>query len=85
MALLIDQSVNYAQIENLAKNAERKILQEVNLFDVYKGKGVEEGKKSYGVSFIFRDDSKTLTDKQVDQVMDRLLAEFKKELGAGLR
>lgn len=85
LALLIDEAVSYADIENIARDVEKKILQEVNLFDVYKGKGVEKGKKSYAVSLLFRDVNKTLTDQQVDKIMDKMIARIKKETGAELR
>lgn len=85
LALLIDDSVNYEEIDNIARNVERKILQDVNLFDVYQGKGIEKGKKSYGVSFVFRDENKTLTDKYIDKVMDKMVEKLKKQIGAELR
>ena len=66
-------------------NTEKKILSHVNLFDVYKGKGVGNGKKSYAVSYLFRDPEKTLTDKQVDKIMDKLVKQYKDKLGAELR
>lgn len=85
LALLIDQNVKYADIEQIARQTEKSILREVNLFDVYKGKGIEVGKKSYAVSFVFRDDEKTLTDKQVDKVMEKMIERLKSELKAELR
>ena len=85
LALLIDQDVQYDVIERIAKKTEKSILRKVNLFDVYKGKGMDPKKKSYAVSFVFRDDDKTLTDKHIDKIMDRMIDNFKKELGAELR
>jgi phenylalanyl-tRNA synthetase beta chain len=85
LALLIDQSVNYSAIEAIAFKQERKLLKELNLFDVYEGKNLEKGKKSYAVSFIFQDENKTLTDKQIDKTMDKLIQSFTKELSAKLR
>ena len=85
LALLVDESVQYSEIEKIARDIERKILREVNLFDVYKGKGIDPGKKSYAVSFVFRDDKKTLTDVTVDKVMSKLIARLKKDLSAELR
>lgn len=85
LALLIDKNVRFAQIRDLAAKSERKLLRSVDLFDVYEGKGVPEGKKSYAVSFILRDDEKTLNDKQIDKIMQKLIFTFDKELGAQLR
>jgi len=85
LALLIDQSIEYAQLENLAFQTERKLLKQVKLFDVYEGKGLPEGKKSYALAFSLRDESKTLTDKEVDKTMNRLMERFKREVGAELR
>ncbi|SHE40670.1 phenylalanyl-tRNA synthetase beta subunit [Mariniphaga anaerophila] len=85
LALLVDKQVKFQQIEELAVKTERKILRQVGLFDVYEGNGVPEGKKSYAVSFILRDDSRTLNDKQIDKTMKKLVAAFERELGAELR
>ena len=84
-ALLLDQSVTYEEIEQIARQSEKKMLTEVNLFDVYEGKNLPEGKKSYAVSFTFQDEHKTLTDKQVDKMMNKLQQRFEKELKAELR
>lgn len=84
-ALLLDQEVQFEEIEEIAQKQGKKILQEVNLFDVYQGKNLPEGKKSYAVSFIFRDDNKTLTDKQVDKIMKKLQTGFETKLNASLR
>ncbi|WP_423127579.1 phenylalanine--tRNA ligase subunit beta [Gaoshiqia sp. Z1-71] len=85
LALLIDKQVRFAQIRDLAVKVERKLLRSVGLFDVYEGKGIPEDKKSYAVSFILRDDEKTLNDKQIDKIMQKLIFTFEKELGAKLR
>jgi phenylalanyl-tRNA synthetase beta chain len=85
LALLIDKDIKFADIKNLAFKIERKILREVGLFDVYEGKGVPQGKKSYAVSFILRDDSRTLKDNQIDKTMNKLVTAFKREFGAQLR
>lgn len=85
LALLIDKIVTFNQIKELAFKSERQLLREVDLFDVYEGKGVPEGKKSYAVSFILRDDNKTLNDKQIDKTMQRLIAAFGRDLAAELR
>ena len=85
LALLIDKNITFAQIEQIARETEKKLLKEVSLFDVYEGKNLEEGKKSYAVSFILQDDSQTLNDKQIDKVMARLMDNFEKRIGAKQR
>ncbi|GAB5538022.1 MAG: phenylalanine--tRNA ligase subunit beta [Salibacteraceae bacterium] len=85
LALLLDEVVQYAELERLAYQTERKLLKDVTLFDVYEGKGLPSGKKSYALAFKLRDDHKTLTDKEVDKTMNRLLERFKREIGAELR
>jgi len=85
LALLIDKAVKFEQIKETAYKVERKILREVDLFDVYEGKGVPEGKKSYAVSFILRDDKGTLNDKLIEKTMQKLVDTFNRELGAQLR
>ncbi len=85
LSLLIDKSVQYADIEKLAFATDKKILKQVSIFDVYEGIGVSEGKKSYAVSFTLQDMEQTLTDKQIDVLMQKLIFRFGKELGAELR
>jgi phenylalanyl-tRNA synthetase beta chain len=85
LALLIDKNVTFQQIKDAAFKAERKILKDVGLFDVYEGKGIPEDKKSYAVKFTLRDESRTLKDKQIDKTMKKLLTAFERELGAQLR
>ena len=85
LALLIDKTVKFNQIKEAAFKVERQLLRNVDLFDVYEGKGVPSGKKSYAVSFMLRDDSKTLKDKQIDKTMQKLIAAFGREFGAELR
>lgn len=85
LALLLDKNINFSQIEKIAFNTERKLLKDVSLFDVYEGKNLPTGKKSYAVSFILQDETKTLTDQQIDQIMQKLLKNFEKELEAQLR
>ncbi|HSO88360.1 MAG TPA: phenylalanine--tRNA ligase subunit beta, partial [Draconibacterium sp.] len=85
LALLIDKNIKFSQIKDVAERTERKILREVDLFDVYEGKGVPEGKKSYAVSFILRDDKGTLNDKFIEKTMQKLVDQFNRELGAILR
>ncbi|MFV0365521.1 MAG: phenylalanine--tRNA ligase subunit beta [Mangrovibacterium sp.] len=85
LALLLNKSVNFGDVVELAQKSERKLLRRVDLFDVYEGKGVPDGQKSYAVSFILRDDEKTLNDKQIEKIMSKLIATFEKELDAKLR
>lgn len=85
MALLIDQNVKFGDLQQAAFQAERKLLKHVNLFDVYEGKHIEAGKKSYAISFILQDTQKTLTDKQIDAIMDKLRKTFEDKFGATLR
>lgn len=85
LALLLDVNVIFAEIEKIAFDTERKLLKSVNLFDVYEGKNLEAGKKSYAVSFILQDETKTLTDNQIDAIMKKLLGNFEGKLGAKLR
>ncbi len=82
LALLIDKQVTFAQIEQVARETEKKLLKAVTLFDVYEGKNLEEGKKSYAVSFILQDDNQTLNDKVIEKTMARLMENFQKRLGA---
>ena len=84
-ALLLDDSISFEKLRLSALKTDCKILKEINLFDVYEGKNIEKGKKSYGLSFIFLDKNKTLTDKQVDKVMNKLQNNFEKDFGAQLR
>lgn len=85
LALLLDENVKFEQIYNIAKQTEKGLLKDVNLFDVYQGNNLPEGKKSYAVSFILQDDSKTLTDTQIDKIMSKLQGNFETQLGASLR
>ncbi|MGZ9736299.1 phenylalanine--tRNA ligase subunit beta [Flavobacterium sp. GNP002] len=85
LALLIDQNVTYDNIYNIARQTEKALLKDINLFDVYEGKNLPEGKKSYALSFTIQDSSKTLTDIQIDKIMSKLQNNFETELGASLR
>lgn len=85
LALIIDKSVNYAQLEEIAFRFGKKILKQVNLFDVYEGENIGNGKKSYALSFILQDENKTLTDKEIDKFMARLIENYEKEAGAVIR
>lgn len=84
-ALLIDNNVTFEDIHTIAKQTEKQLLKNVNLFDVYEGKNLPAGKKSYAVSFTLQDEHKTLTDKQIDKIMDKLQSNFESKLGAELR
>ena len=85
LALLVDESVAFADIERVAYETERKLLKEVTLFDVYEGDKLPAGKKSYAVSFLLQDAEKTLNDKQIDNVMSRMIAAMTKQFDAQLR
>ena len=85
LALLVDNSVEFAQIEQIARQTENKLLKKVELFDVYEGDKLPAGKKSYAVNFILQDEEKTMGDKQIDAIMQKLIANLKKQLGAELR
>ena len=85
LALLIDKNVEFEQIEQVARQTEKKLLKKVELFDVYEGKNLPEGKKSYAVNFILQDETKTLNDKQIDAMMNKLITNLKNKLGAELR
>ena len=83
--MLIDKKVQFAEIDKIAYETEKKLLKEVSLFDVYEGKNLEAGKKSYAVSFLLQDENATLNDKQIDKVMQKLIANLQNRLGAVLR
>ena len=85
LALLLDQNITYDAIYNVARQTEKSLLKEINLFDVYEGANLGEGKKSYALSFIIQDNTKTLTDSQIDKIMGKLQKNFETELGASLR
>lgn len=84
-SLLLNASTTFAEIETIAKACDKKLLKEVGLFDVYEGKNLEEGKKSYAVSFVFQDVEQTLKDQQIDAVMDKIRVELEGKLNAQLR
>ena len=85
LSLLINQDVSFSQLEKIARSVNNSLLQEVNLFDVYIGDKLPDNKKSYAISFVFEDNSKTLTDYQIDEVMKKLIAEFESSVGAEIR
>ncbi|PKP24343.1 MAG: phenylalanine--tRNA ligase subunit beta [Bacteroidetes bacterium HGW-Bacteroidetes-2] len=84
-ALLIDNQISFQQIHDISFQTEKKLLKDVTLFDVYQGKNLPKGKKSYAVSFTLLDTEKTLTDKQIDKIMNKLQLQFETEIGAELR
>lgn len=85
LALLVDESTQFVDIERIAYQTERKILKGVSLFDVYEGKNLEPGKKSYAVNFVLQDDTRTLNDKQIDAIMAKLEQNICRQLGAKVR
>ena len=85
LALLVDNNVEFAQIEQIARQTEKKLLKKVELFDVYEGDKLPAGKKSYAVNFILQDEEKTMGDKQIDAIMQKLITNIKKQLNAELR
>ena len=85
LALLVDKTVTFDTIYNIALQTEKSLLKNINLFDVYQGKNLPEGKKSYAVSFMLQDNSKTLTDDQIDKIMNKLQKNIESEVGAILR
>jgi phenylalanyl-tRNA synthetase beta chain len=85
LALLLDKNVKFTDVKEIALRYGKKQLREVDLFDVYEGDKIAEDKKSYAVSFVFRDDEKTLADKEVDAVMGKLMEQYQKQLNAIVR
>lgn len=85
LALVLDKKVEYGLLKDASFKTEKQLLQEVNIFDVYEGKGIPEGKKSYALSFIFQDKNKTLTDADIDKCMQKLINQFKSEFNAEIR
>ena len=84
LALLLDESVTFEQLHHTAMQSEKSLLKDMSLFDVYQGKNLPEGKKSYALSFVLQDEEQTLTDKQIEKVMSKLQQNFEKQLGAEL-
>lgn len=85
LALLLDENITMAQVEKVVRDSERRLLRDVTLFDVYQGKNMEPGKKSYAISITLQDDEKTLQDKQIEAVMAKITTNLTKQLGASLR
>ena len=85
MSLLIDKTVTFADVERVVRESERRLLRSVSLFDVYEGKNLPEGKKSYAITMTLQDDEKTLQEKYIDQVMAKTITNLQKQLHAELR
>ena len=85
LSLVIDKTVSFNQIQKIARNYEKNLLKQINVFDVYQGENLGEGKKSYSVSFMLQDYEQTLTDKVIDKTMEKLMGAFEKEIGAMIR
>lgn len=85
LSLLVNEAVTFEQLKDIAVKTERKLLKEVNIFDVYKGDKLPEGKKSYALSFVLQDEEKTLNDKQIDSIIQKLIINFERETGAVVR
>ncbi|MBN2663732.1 MAG: phenylalanine--tRNA ligase subunit beta [Bacteroidales bacterium] len=85
LALLIDEKVKYSEIEKIGRETDKKTIKEVNIFDVYQGKNIPSGKKSYAVSFVLQDENKTLNDKAIDKVINKLIYNYQNKLSAELR
>lgn len=85
LSLVIDKEVRFEKVRSVAQKAEKKLLKQINLFDVYEGDKIDGSKKAYAMSFILRDAEKTLTDQEVDQIMQKLLKAFESEVGAQIR
>jgi phenylalanyl-tRNA synthetase beta chain len=85
LAILLDKNIRFSQIREIALKTEKNVLQEVGLFDVYESDSLGANKKSYAVSFILRDDLKTMTDKNIEKVVNNLIRAFENELGAKIR
>ena len=85
LALLVDQQVSFESLRQIAMKSDRKLLKDVSVFDVYLGDRLPAGKKSYALSFLIQDEEKTLSDKQIDAVVSKLITNFEKEAGATVR
>ncbi len=85
LSVVVDKTVTFDQLQQIARRTEKKLLQQVNVFDVYEGPNLGEGKKSYSVSFLLQDSTQTLTDQAIDAVMNRLIQQFEQQAGAVIR
>jgi phenylalanyl-tRNA synthetase beta chain len=81
----VDNAIEFRQMEELARKAENKLLAEVNLFDVYEGKNIPAGKKSYAISFVLSNNDATLNEAQIEKAMERILKSLRENLAAELR
>ncbi|WP_026896709.1 phenylalanine--tRNA ligase subunit beta [Daejeonella oryzae] len=85
LSMLLNKDITFNKLKHIAQKTEKNLLKDVNVFDVYEGDKLPEGKKSYALSFVLQDEEKTLTDKQIDSIMDKLILNFEKEAGAEIR
>lgn len=85
LSMLLNKDVSFDQLKQIALKAEKGLLKEVNVFDVYSGDKLPEGKKSYALSFLLQDEEKTLADKQIEAIMQKLILNFEKQAGAEIR
>lgn len=85
LSMLLNKDISFEQLKQIAQKTEKGLLKEVNVFDVYVGDKLPEGKKSYALSFLLQDEEKTLTDKQIDAIMQKLILNFEKQAGAEIR
>ena len=85
LSLVVDKTITFDQLQQIARRTEKKLLQQVNVFDVYEGDNLGAGKKSYSVSFLLQDPTQTLTDQAIDGVMQRLIQQFEQQAGALIR
>ena len=85
LSLLLNKGVSFDDIKSISFKEEKKLLTSVDLFDVYEGKGIENGMKSYAVSFVFENEQKTMKDKEVDRIMNKIMKALENDLGAKLR
>jgi phenylalanyl-tRNA synthetase beta chain len=83
--MLLNKDVTFEQLKQIAQKTDKSLLKEVNVFDVYIGDKLPEGKKSYALSFLIQDEEKTLTDKQIEALMQKLILNFEKQAGAEIR
>jgi phenylalanyl-tRNA synthetase beta chain len=83
--MLLNKDVSFEQLKQIAQKTDKSLLKEVNVFDVYVGDKLPEGKKSYALSFLIQDEEKTLTDKQIEALMQKLIINFEKQVGAEIR
>ena len=85
LALLLNKDIKFARVKEIAQKTEKKLLKKVTLFDVFEGDKLGANKKSYAVSFILQDETKTLTDKQIDKIMNKMMSAYERELDAQIR